>query len=133
MLEGTTVQTDEEAAELNDIPRVRLAIADGRQKPFAPGAFAMLPHCLKDDAALEKFARDNGRPCPRVVLDPDNYEALTLLTMSIRPEVRPFAQPYFEATHAGADAETRRNLLMRVTCTLTDKRVTEALYQKEKA
>lgn len=125
VLGGTTLDTDEEAEAVNEIPRVKLS-----GTTYKAGDFVSLPHCLKDDAELARFAKANGRPCPRVVLDPSNVPASNLVSMTIREDVRPFVGPYFEATHAAASSDTRRRMLARVALTVMDRDVTEALYPK---
>lgn len=123
---GTTVETDEEAEELSALPRLKV-----KGQVVRAGEFIELPHCLKDDDELAKYPARFGRPCPRVELEPENGEAMTLLSMSIREDIRHFAQPYFDAAHGNAPVDTRRRLLVRVTRTLTDRAVTDALYPQK--
>ncbi len=121
MLGGTTIENQAEADELTALPRLRI-----KGVVVRVGDVVSLPHCLSSDAALATFAKERGRPCPRVELAAENDDAMNVFSLSARADARHLVDPYLST--CTASRARRRALLLRVARTLMDREVTEALY-----
>jgi hypothetical protein len=135
-----TVESEEQAGELFEVPKVRLWLAaenEARTKRGEPervleaGEFLSLPPCLKP-AALADFQKERGRPCPRVELDPENAHACSLFTTLSRDVTRPMALELFraESRERGWAASYRLQIMRRATVALLDPDIAEAMRPK---
>ena len=122
MLGGTEVENAGEEAFYRSLPEL------GDQDPSV-GSFIELEPCVPEHylAAIEE---QEGRPCPRVELDPRNDEPLSLFQVLLREDLRPLAPALFGSMCGGLSREAQRGVLDRAIRAVTDPDVTELLYPK---
>lgn len=80
-----------------------------------------------DDGTLEVFERVNGRPCPRVELEPDNEIPAELFHAALHEQSRPYAQALEETLTAEMPQDRRAAVLRRAIHILTSERVVKLL------
>lgn len=122
VLGGMTVETEQEASAVSEIPRVELAIKTGERAPIRVGDEVKLPPCVRD---LGQYVRA-GRACPRVELAPENYEAIALFGLSARDNARHLAVPYLDSVFP-EQSDERRRVIQRVMNTLMHAEVSKLL------
>lgn len=83
--------------------------------------------CISD-AASSRMLQTLGRPCPRVDIDPENVEAMSLMGWMIHDDLKPLAQEYARALLAGRPADERARLLSRVASALRSKELSARLH-----
>jgi hypothetical protein len=89
---------------------------DGQEDPCVP------PHFL--EAIREK----EGRPCPRVELEPGNHAAAELVSLALSDRAS-LSGVYFEALAEGMDAPGRRATTARVVRAASNRAVAGELKQ----
>jgi hypothetical protein len=80
--------------------------------------------------ALVEIKKRTGRPCPRVVLEPENYAAARLVGFLIPEDTRGLAPALYDAIAEDLTAEERLSLLMRVSGALHDPKVNAKRFPK---
>ncbi len=75
-----------------------------------------------------KWQREHGRPCPRVELDPRNFDAMVLLGWCIHDDLRPLAGEYARALLAGRPAAERVAVLASLGHALRDEELVKVLH-----
>lgn len=83
--------------------------------------------CISD-AASSRMLQTIGRPCPRVEIDPENVEAMSLMGWLIHDDLKPLAPEYARALLAGRPADDRARLLSRVASALRSKELSDRLH-----
>lgn len=120
MMGGLDVATTEQAARL---ARILL-------RPVELGEHVEEPPCVPD-GWLARIEATQGRPCPRVELEPDNAEAAAAVMLSLGTHTAWLAGPTLEA--AGFDDDELAAVLGRVGAALLSPAVVERLYPKKGA
>lgn len=77
---------------------------------------------------LQLIREREGRDCPRVVLQPQNYRAGELVTALLKEETRPAFAALFDALMGHTAAEERTSVLRRVLATVNSKAVQQKLH-----
>jgi hypothetical protein len=73
-----------------------------------------------------------GQRCPRVELDPENFEASQLAMFGIHEMKRPLLTALFETLTEHSDGDEKISLALRYASAVSDPGVTEILYPKPK-
>lgn len=119
MLGGTLVASKRDAAEFtNALGRTVEVDELLEEEPCQPAHI------------LEEIQRMEGRPCPRVPLLIENAEALELISVLLREDLRPMAPVIFDATCGDLSRDHRARMLRRVRKTLQEPEVNEFLNPK---
>lgn len=101
MLGGVEVVSQAQAELYSEMWHRPVAIGDHvEEDPCVPAA---------ELAVIEK---ERNQPCPRVVLSPDNWEALELLGMVTHPSTKALVQPLLDAL--GLSPADRLEIIRRV-------------------
>lgn len=108
------------------------AIRDGKLAKVDPASVRVgqriaLKPCVPEEPVLRMCRERDGRPCPRVELDPDNYAAHQILRAQFREDTRGLAPALADALLAGLEPEERAEVLRRVVTTMADKAVQDAM------
>jgi hypothetical protein len=80
---------------------------------------------------LTEIKKRTGRPCPRVILEPENVDAAQLVGFLIPEDTRGLAPALYDAIAEDLTAEDRRFLLMRVSGALHDPKVHAKRFPKK--
>jgi len=121
MLGGCAVKTKEEAATFT-----RLLVRP--MKPVRVGDWIEEPPCID----LTGYEKRFGRPCPRVEVDAENKDLVTLFGLAVREDLRALGAEFFRDSHAHLPPEQRARALRRYVRALQDDQVVEALYPSRK-
>lgn len=131
------VRTKAQAEALSDIPYVRIAIGEGRQRPFEIGDTVVLRPCVTEESDLAEYRKEHERgerayPCPRVELEPENAEAIELFWLAVNEEAGRYASVMADALLGGLSVDGRLQVLRRVTRALGDEKVCAARRKLDK-
>lgn len=80
--------------------------------------------------ALAEIRKRTGRPCPRVILEPENYAAAQLVGYLIPEDTRALAPALYDALAEPLTSEERQLLLTRVAGALHDPKVLAKRFPK---
>lgn len=95
-------------------------IYGGRQPPCQP------------KSNLRLIERTYGRPCPRIVLDPENVGVVRLASAMLSEASRQFARDLWLELTDGLPKEARLRVRRRAMAAVNSRQVSEALYPKKK-
>jgi hypothetical protein len=93
--------------------------------PIRPGQILEEPPCLPWET-LEIIRAREGRPCPRVELDPDNQLAASVVMLSLREHTRPLIGPLT----SGMSKTERHRTFVRAAAALQSEAVIDWLTPK---
>lgn len=95
-------------------------IFGGKQNPCQP------------KANLRLIERTYGRPCPRILLHPDNVDVIRLASSMLSEVSRPFVRDEWLDMTRGLPREEAQRIRQRAMAAANSRLVSEALYPKKK-